>query len=86
MSNVIDFPRKIEWKPVEAWMGTVPNTQLSAKVERPAGGDVYTWFAWNGHMVVAAGTADSLEAGKEATRRALEKSSLIVRLSPLTRK
>lgn len=86
MGKVVEFPRKLEWQPVEAWVGTVPNTSLSAKVEKAKDGVVYTWFAWNGPMVVAAGTAVDLDTGKEAARRALEQNSFVIRMNPLTGK
>ncbi len=82
MGDLVEFPRKLEWQAVESWMGVVPNTELTAKVERARGNSVYTWFAWNGAMVVAAGTAQDLEAGKEAVRIAFEKSLLVVRVRP----
>lgn len=79
MGDVVEFPRKLEWETVEAWVGRVPNTQLVAKVERMAASDVFTWYAWNGHLLVSMGTATSLEAGKEAAKRAFETGTLVVR-------
>lgn len=82
MGNLIEFPRKLEWQPVEAWFGRVANTQLMAKVERNLAGNAYSWFAWNGTALIDMGTADSQEGAKEAARTAMEKGTLVVRIAP----
>lgn len=82
MGNLIEFPRKLEWEPVDAWLGRVPNTHLIAKVERTVSGNSYAWFAWNGTVLIDMGTSDSVEHGKEAARDAMEKGTLVVRTRP----
>lgn len=79
MGHLIEFPRKLEWQTVESWVGRVPNTHLTAKVERVPSGSVFSWYAWNGHVLVSMGTAPSLEAGQEAAKHAFESGTLVVR-------
>lgn len=79
MGKVVEFPRKLEWEPVEAWCAHVPGTQLKAKVEKSASAESYTWYAWSGVALVAMGSASSLEEGKASAKTAFEVNTLVVR-------
>lgn len=79
MGDVVEFPRKLEWQTVEAWIGRVPNTRLIAKVESTLVAGSFSWFAWNGTVLVAMGSASSLKEGQDAAKRAFEDGTLVVR-------
>lgn len=84
MGDLVEFPKRLEWRPVDCWVGHVKNTKLVAKVEATqeleTGVTVtYTWTAWANMALVGMGTATSLEGGKEAAKKSLEQSVLVVR-------
>lgn len=78
MPKVVDFPRKLEWRPLESWLGRVPNTHLIAKVESTLEEGNYAWYAWNGTFLVGMGAAKTLEQGQEAAKRAFETNALVI--------
>lgn len=79
VAEIVEFPRRLEWQEVSHWVGLVPGTILRAEVQRVLGATHFQWGAWNGVSLVAAGTATSLEEGKELARRALEDGVLVIR-------
>jgi len=79
MGQVVEFPRKFEWRQLEAWLGRVPNTNLIAKVESSLEPGIFAWYAWNGTFLIAMGSAKTLEQGQEAAKHAFETNALVIR-------
>lgn len=79
MPKVIEFPRRLEWASLEVWEAKVAGTDLWARVESEFGRDGYVWTAGNGALLVGSGHVTTLELGKEAARRSLEGSTVILR-------
>lgn len=80
--KVIDFPRKLEWTPIETWIGRVQGTALCTKVSQKLEGVGFFWESWNGHVLVQAGEAGSMEEARTAAEKALEGNVLVVRPLP----
>lgn len=68
MGKVVEFPRKLEWSPIEVHVGAIRGTQLVARIEKDLNGGGYVWAAMHGQVVIGHGQEDDLEAAKEAVR------------------
>lgn len=82
---LIELPRRLEWRPVETWVGRVKGTALCTKVSEKQEGIGFLWEAWNGWSLVAAGEAPDLPAGRKAAAEALESGVMVVRPLPSPR-
>lgn len=69
MGKVVEFPRKLEWAPVEVHVGAVRGTKLAARVEKDLNGDGYVWAAMHGQVIIGHGREAGLEAAQEAVRK-----------------
>ncbi len=83
--KLIEFPRKLEWKSVETWIGTVAGTLLLAKVEEVLGQAHVQWSTYNGPIIVNSGVASTMEEGKKAAKEALETGVLVMRVLPASK-
>jgi len=79
--NLIELPRKLEWKPVDTWIGKVRGTLLWTKAEEKEGGGYY-WSAWNGPILVNSGEAPDMAQARKRAEEALETGVLVVRPLP----
>lgn len=79
--QLIELPKRLEWKPVDTWVGVVSGTQLCTKAEAMPDGR-YSWSAWDGRILVNAGTAKDLGEARRAAEEALKAGVLIVRVLP----
>lgn len=84
MSKVVEFPKKLEWEPQEAWVGRVSGTRLVLKVEPTLVGSGFNWSVWNGPALVGYGSSSDAERAKEEAKEALERGVLVVRPLPST--
>ena len=75
--KLIEFPRHLEWQPVEIWTGKVRGTQLWAEVRPAAEG--FSWIAGNGGLPLAHGTAPTEAEGKSFALRALTEGAVVIR-------
>ena len=80
--NLIELPRKLEWKLVETWVGKVRGTMLWTKAEAKTDGSGFVWSAWNGPILVNNGEAPSLPQARKLAEEALETGVLVVRPLP----
>jgi hypothetical protein len=77
--KLIEFPRRLEWKHVDTYIGTIAGTSLHARVQSIPDGEGAKWEIWLGHSLISFGTAEDEDAGMEAARSSLEKSVLVAR-------
>lgn len=82
--NLIELPRRLEWKPVETWVGKVRGTLLWTKVEEKSDGKGFFWMAWNGPILVNSGEAPDIDQARKTAEEALETGVLVVRPLPQT--
>jgi hypothetical protein len=75
VGKVVSFPRKLEWRSIDAWEGTVRGTQLLARVVQR--GECFHWAALNRGIPVGQGMKPSLEEAKDAAKNALEKLKVL---------
>lgn len=78
MGDVVSLPKRLQWSPLEYWVGRVSGTNLRAEVQRAQGGEHWVWRAWNASTLVNTGLADDLEQGKEFAKSALEKGVVVL--------
>jgi len=82
--KLIEFPRRLEWKQVETFIGKVANMDIHARVEGIPGhpkGHV-RWQAFKGAMLVGFGEAKDHNEGMEAARLCLENKIVVLRPLP----
>ena len=79
--KLIELPKKLEWRPVETWVGKVKGTCMWTQVVAKEDGG-YQWIAWSGPILVNSGDASSSGAAMEAAEKALETGVLVVRPLP----
>jgi hypothetical protein len=84
--KLIELPRRLEWKPIETWIGRVKGTGLCTKVSEKLEGAGFVWEAWSGCSLVAAGEAPDMLAGRKAAEEALESGVVVVRPLPSSNK
>lgn len=83
---MVEFPRKLEWVPNEAWFGSVKGTQLVAKVEKVFEKDEFSWVAWNGMNAIGMGTAKTVNAAREEAKKCMEEAVVVLRPLPVSYK
>lgn len=81
--QLLEFPRKLEWKCVACWYGRVAGTSLYAKVEESLDGNGYNWFAWNGPVTLGSGKQCSMELAQGEAKKVMEASIVIIRPLPV---
>lgn len=80
--QLIELPRRLEWKPVETWFGRVKGTDMCTKVSEKLEGDGFWWEAWNGRTLVNAGEAPNMLDARRVAEEALESGVVVVRPLP----
>jgi len=79
--KLIELPKRLEWKPVETWVGKVAGTPMWTQVTSKEGGG-YQWLAWSGPMLVNSGEAKTSGEAMKAAEEALETGVLVVHPLP----
>lgn len=81
--QLVEFPRKLEWKHVDCWYGRVTGTLLYAKVEESSDGMGYNWFAWNGPVTLGSGNEGSMELAQDKAKKTMETSVVVIHPLPV---
>lgn len=80
--KLIELPRRLEWKPVETWIGKVRGTDMCTQVSEKLEGEGFNWAAWNGRILVSAGESPTMLEARKAAEEALESGVVVVRPLP----
>ena len=80
-ANLVEFPKRCEWRPVISWRTSVPGQpHLQAQVEQRENN--FVWAAFVASAPLGGGEADTLEEAQRAALRCFEQRTMVIRQLP----